>query len=73
MNEEQELQIGLPAYAVYKIYTYPAGNRVNRVQVNEVYSVFILIWKLNVEEKLQFLRFRRPTRVNITYMYVRIP
>ena len=29
--------------------------------------MFILIWRLNVEEKLQLLRFRRPTRVNITY------
>lgn len=27
--------------------------------------MFILIWRLNVEEKLQFLRFRRPTRVNM--------
>ena len=55
------------------LYLYLAGNRVNCVQVNEVYSVFILIWRLNVEEKLHFLSFRRHTRVNITYTYVRVP
>jgi len=31
VNEEQELQIGLPAHAVYKTLAYPAGNRVNCV------------------------------------------
>jgi len=33
MNEEQELQIGLPAHPVYKTFTYPAGNRVTSRKV----------------------------------------
>ena len=40
---------------------------IKKIVYNEVYSVFSLIWRLNVEEKLQFLRFHRPVRLNITY------
>jgi hypothetical protein len=34
MNEEEELQIGFPAHAVYKTLAFPAGNLVNCIQVH---------------------------------------